>query len=218
MPRAITPEDLPKLTPETRLVWLDGHQPPPRFVHRDERTEYVWFESDSGPLLKSDTKLLHPLAGAYDILLADPISFPPLPPGREWHNPEGLTPEEVGEGWRPHLAGEEKQSDAELRQNKAGKLVWERAWEPVNDSRWTYRTRATLPAARHVELGPGDLPGGFVWLRCGVDHRCRLATVISLKGITFSGEHHSWEALANNGWQWTTDRNADWHPCSKEAV
>jgi hypothetical protein len=39
-----------------------------------------------------------------------PLDFAPIPDGAERHNPDGLTPEQVGEGWRLTVEGEPVQS------------------------------------------------------------------------------------------------------------
>lgn len=42
----------------------------------------------------------------YDLLLIVPAALPALPDGREWHNPEKLTPQQIGEGYRMCAVGE----------------------------------------------------------------------------------------------------------------
>lgn len=75
-------------------------------------------------------------------------SFPALPPGEAWHNPEGLTPEQVGvdEGWRLQLVSELtndlNDNTQWWRQNKWSPTD---SWMSLPGDNATLRTRAALP-------------------------------------------------------------------------
>lgn len=74
--------------------------------------------------------------------------FPDPPAGKNWHNPDNLTPEEVGiaDGWRLCLAQEYCKIPDEYRQNGA----WVRGYPAIRirymDLTDTYRTKAPLPS------------------------------------------------------------------------
>jgi len=227
--REITKEDIAalRLDPNSRkLCWRDGHQPPPSFVayvpespDPSERLIVVSIERGiySG---YANGRSVGFGDGPMDVLIATP-TWPELGHGQQWHNPENLTPEQVGEGWRPLVVGEQIHEGCEC------KPMWDRtSWHPGLDTHFkagvwspiTYRTRAPLPAAKQrVKLGPGDLPGGCVWVRINGNSDIWIVTGVSTNGVYYGTVFTSWTTLLGSQLQWSTDRNAtDWKPFWKE--
>lgn len=80
----------------------------------------------------------------------DPWRLYPPPQGEEWHNPDKLTPEQVGvkEGWRLLTVSEVESNDQTLKEHvflwSSLHSVW-RSQAKGNELCFTYRTRAPLP-------------------------------------------------------------------------
>ena len=76
-----------------------------------------------------------------------PWSWPTLPPGHSYLNPENLTVEQLGDGWRPLCTLDEKfPADHEMLSGSG----WDKAYpcsfaRPDDSFDLTYRTRAPIP-------------------------------------------------------------------------
>lgn len=98
----------------------------------------------------------------YRIKPATTITFPELPPGEEWHNPAGLTPEQFGAEYQPLTKRERKSRDeGGIERNDASR------WE---GSRWragcrgiceeyTYRIPRSVPIPTAPAWSLDKLPG-----------------------------------------------------------
>lgn len=76
-----------------------------------------------------------------------PLSFPSLPDGEEWHNPDGLTPEQVGAGFRLLTKREHRANqDKEIAQFWSVDS-WDRRGFPNTrlNSNYSYRVPASTP-------------------------------------------------------------------------
>lgn len=79
------------------------------------------------------------------------LQFPAPPKGKQWHNPENYSPEqiEIDKGWRLTLVGEEKGRDWEIETDSSGNTEESCDWQLSDynafDKNWTYRTKAPLP-------------------------------------------------------------------------
>lgn len=89
-----------------------------------------------------------------EALLSKPLSFGEPPAGHEWHNPENLTPEQVGiaEGWRLQVKGEERTDATQFWDDDVGpphfSNVGKNRCGNAMCRRTTYRTKAPLPAPK----------------------------------------------------------------------
>ncbi len=217
--RPITKEDIEALVkdPNSRkLCWRDGHEPPPRFVAKMLSGRKLIFESDEKVYVTLlDGSWGPPINEGSDILIATPV-WPTLGLGQQWYNPENLTPEQMGEGWRPLLVGETV--DELVEYFYTPDKIWLRSVCFTPHTKWTYRTRAPLPTPRHrVKLRPSDLPGGCVWFQ--VDTGCDVWVIsgVGNDAIYANGRAYRWDALMFGPCKWSTDRNAtDWKPFWKE--
>ena len=80
----------------------------------------------------------------------EPLAFPDPPHGWEWHNPEKLTPGQVGilDGWRLYLIGEKPSVDCEQHDDPSW-LAWGSGTAAFDESYvCTYRTKAPLPTPK----------------------------------------------------------------------
>jgi len=85
-------------------------------------------------------------------------TFPPPPAGHAWHNPDNLTPEQVGDGYRLLLESE----ILPLRSVNKNIHLWDRILKRWHKEGWggthegmTYRVPlATWPLPAHVEPMP----------------------------------------------------------------
>jgi hypothetical protein len=161
----------------------------------------------------------------------EPKEFPAPPEGKAWHNPEKLTPEQVGvsEGWRLLLKNELVEI-GDMHSMKNG--TWSHSGNHrSSDARGktasclTYRTKRPLPATpKLVPLEADDIPP-VCWLRTSPewhspDRANHLVVVVTVSEIIMA--HGGLELMKvsygtlKDGWEYSTDRK-NWKPCSKEA-
>lgn len=102
------------------------------------------------------------------------LSFPPLPPGHSYLNPENLTPEQVGvdDGWRPLCTLDERYP--EDHQFLIGR-DWQKGAPCSGKPDYghtdpTYRTRAPIPGAGTITftnpsigLPPANITKNHIW-------------------------------------------------------
>jgi hypothetical protein len=166
-----------------------------------------------------------------------PLQFPPLPEGLEWHNPEGLTPEQVGEGFRL-LVTSEVNIIPELCLGSNTDFVegWERGKWNNNGGRglvgcllsMTYRVPISTPFPEPpkkvvmARLGTEDVPPGsvvapFQWYD---SKRWYMVLVAANSGVDIKSdgdeEFLSYETLQKDGWRIKRPGD-DWKPCEKPA-
>lgn len=157
-----------------------------------------------------------------------PLEFPPLPEGEEWHNPEGLTPEQFGPRYRPCTVREFKSNQqlAIKGDRPPGNIFAGGKWASPEGLMWiaalTYALPSDTPIARAPEKQPLTLadikPGCAIrrkildgWMlvnsasKEGVRHRD------IGNGITFT----YFESLAHCGWEYSNDNGQTWNPCHK---
>lgn len=162
-----------------------------------------------------------------------PLEFPPLPERFDgYHNPEGWTPEQFGEGFRPLAKGEDVPSWT------TGVEIWSKDkqdWASVHHAGLTpstcmYRVPVSHPFHSSpkkkvmVPLGPEDLrenmrfqhkkcenPGWFFTVVA-----CQLDEIVccdirdqKFKRISFQG--------LQDEYQFSADYGKTWQPCEKEA-
>lgn len=87
-----------------------------------------------------------------------PASFPPKPDSCEWHNPDGLTPEQIGDGWRLTVEGE-KPSNPDMSQlwQKDNRCFIERDKFCLGDP---YQYFNTYRVASHIPFPDGSYVNG----------------------------------------------------------
>jgi hypothetical protein len=171
-----------------------------------------------------------------------PLEFPPLPEGLEWHNPEGLTPEQVGEGFRL-LVTSEVNIIPELCLGSNTDFVegWERGQWDNNGGRGlvgcvldiTYRVPISTPfpePPKKVVMVPWDSTHDFpklpvIWIRGKDDYREHLVIGYANPVTIITATCGSCPVLEsmhlNSDWrhgsiEWSTDRKT-WQPCEKPA-
>lgn len=160
-----------------------------------------------------------------DLLLAVD-SFDDPPDGQEWHNPAGLTPEQVGvqDGWRLLLKSEISWDGKDYLIDACDR--WATGdWSGRNHGArldYTYRTRQPLPQrVKLVPLGPEDVRPGdvirasrqypyddlpFDWYLVLAANQTSAAT----RAATYPYHH-----LQEHGFEISHDGGATWGPCSK---
>jgi hypothetical protein len=145
-----------------------------------------------------------------------PETFPPAPEGTAWHNPENLTPEQVGvsEGWRLLLEDERVYQQDQCFENRhwLGTCNYEHG---KMNRRLTYRTKRPLPTPpKRVPLEAEDIPA-VCWVRLA--GTCYMVTtVMPSSGVEIGGQSMSFRHLQRVGYEYSADRK-NWKPCSKEA-
>lgn len=154
-----------------------------------------------------------------------PLEFPAPPSGEEWHNPDGLTPEqvEISYEWRLLLSSEIQPTPT----HKYGCdcEIWQGRWVGET-SNWgasrvcTYRTRRPLPPPKkRVPLGGSDLTP-VAWYSQHPDTASLIVAVCERGfqvGDTRKENFITWEQAANEpGSTWSPDR-VTWTHMSKEA-
>ncbi len=167
-----------------------------------------------------DNHLEFCLYKGYEIRRA-PLTFPDPPEGREWRNPENLTPEQVGvPEWRLLLRGESR--------DPTNQEYFSDEWEPLSSGEskdqlagLTYRTRAPLPAPApaRVPLTAADVPPGS-FVRCNSDPETDWCPVVNVhnKGVMIITDHG--EVILVTWMRLFMDSKIlrpgqDWQPCSK---
>lgn len=148
--------------------------------------------------------------------------FPNPPEGEEWHNPENLTPEQVGISKRYRLA---LKSGIFVGNKRGGFDVWTIAkdWAggiSPNISVFTYRTKCPLPSKpKLVPFEAGDIPA-VCWVRQLIfPNDTALVVGTSKEGVEICTlpkrkiELATWEYLFRTS-QYSTDRK-QWKACSK---
>ncbi len=176
-----------------------------------------WFDCDAPHLIPASVDTL--TNGGFRI---KPDEFPQPPEGKEWHNPENLTPEQVGvsEGWRLLLKDAERalESGTEflMQDGRWGRFTDYHGMSRLDNR--TYRTRRPLPAPpKLVPLEAEDIPA-VCWIRDGAGkeiHNLVLRVRPTGVGVAYV-TGHSFEALFRDGAEYSEDRRT-WKPCSKEA-
>jgi len=96
------------------------------------QTWYGWCRAARREMLPALEAALLKLQQQQETIIVMPVP----PAGEQWHNPEGLTPEQFGEGWRPLLVSEvEARRDKTIRQynpiNKYDVEYWDRWAKPA---------------------------------------------------------------------------------------
>ncbi len=174
-----------------------------------------------------DSYLILSILANYDEIRRAPLTFPDPPEGREWQNPDNLTPEQVGvPEWRLLLRGESR--------DPTNQEYFSDEWEPLSSGEskdqlagLTYRTRAPLPAPApaRVPLTAADVPVGSAIRGAGeIDGRgwC-IITSASETGIRI---WRNWDPGGQDEWRWADlmkddvqilRPGQDWQPCSKPA-
>lgn len=146
--------------------------------------------------------------------------FPPAPEGHAYHNPENLTPEQVGvsEGWRLLLEDEQAVEGDEVNLPLG--------WEPTlnygghtKSASLTYRTKRPLPTTppKLMPLEAEDISPGSV-LRKNHAGVCGwiAITYVSPEFVIARELHINYETLYDDGW-WIKRPGEDWMLCRKEA-
>lgn len=164
-----------------------------------------------------------------------PLTFPAPPEGEEWHNPDNLTPGQVGEGYRLLLKSEisykrERMSIIEMWVRKFNR--WDASgWSGCIDSH-THRVPASTPfhwdkpKTIRVPLGPEDVPPGSVirGLAEANSNGWSLITSCSTEGLRVWRSpdfHHNKITWDEAMWHWQIlrpgrDPVTGWEPCWKE--
>lgn len=131
------------------------------------RDGLLW-DSEANPGLKdfyprsSEYELLSCLYNNLEIRLR-PLSFPPLPENCQWHNPDNLTPEQVGDGWRL-LTVEEMEAGRSSGEHFKGEQYWDRArWHSSCNGACRYRDQTNrLPLSTPYPDGSRIVDGKLV--------------------------------------------------------
>lgn len=195
---------------KARVLATDGGQDEPIIVLLDGKPESYSVEG-----------IYHPERGecSLDLLshwtTASTFIFPP---GYVPHNPDGLTPEQVGEGWRLLAVQEFGKHDYKLLQFW---YSWNAVWRPA----FTANSKETFRIADSVPLPPllqpwscsEDVPVG-AWLKRKNSQMPGLLIV----GFAENGSslyasplsNYTWSKLSN--YLFSLDR-VTWHPCVKGA-
>ncbi len=159
-----------------------------------------------------------------------PLEFPPLPEGLTWHNKDGLTPEQVGEGWRLLVQGEVIPTGSQYWWVDGG------TWHPSNRTMLHQNGRDTLrcpsstpfpePPKRKVRvpLGPGDINPTDVFRHKDRSHPYaeHWIAVSSVNGdgptlkFAVNGTHRIPFSSLMTEWEISRDGGKTWPPCSKE--
>jgi hypothetical protein len=102
-----------------------------------------------------------------------PLALPSPPPGESWHNPDNLTPEQVGEGYRLLLVSEVTERNSlsqDIRCWLSGKTRverWSHCRHQGSSHSNTYRVTTSTPfhwdAPKRIPLAPEDFIGA--WLK-----------------------------------------------------
>jgi hypothetical protein len=160
-----------------------------------------------------------------------PVEFPPLPEGKSYHNPAGLTPEQFGEGWRPLLPEE---VDGRYGED-SDKATLAQCWCTA-DEEWKTSTYGTLksqsyriPSSTPFPEPPKPkmrIPLDFSEIPCGaIIHWTKTGTKVLVISINErSGSIYLGGSVISCPLQLLMDGDAlisrdggkTWQPCSKE--
>jgi hypothetical protein len=163
-----------------------------------------------------------------------PLEFPPLPEGKQWHNPNNLTLEQVGDGWRLLVDSE---VDGE---SHCGCQYWDGGnggWTETEDWMWDKWSTIRVPIStpfpeppKKVVMVPWDSTHDFpklpvIWIRGKDDYREHLVIGYANPVAVITATCGSCPVLEsmhlNSDWrhgsiEWSTDRKT-WQPCEKPA-
>lgn len=166
---------------------------------------------------------------AYRPVQTKPLDFARPPYPAELHNPDNLTPEQVGEGYRLLLGTEVGTLQS------GGEEYWSYGWVRVAypnkfHKANTYRLPISVPWPAQpsvmVDLGPEDVPPGSAVKRPDDPSWCMVGVcmVISIEAIHSGGTFNiTFSSLRSDGWLIHRPGDIDtsgkpiWRKCEKEA-
>lgn len=158
-----------------------------------------------------------------------PQEFPTPPEGEEWHNPDKLTPGQIGvkDGWRllleseiglphNHLKNEGKYLDGKCLGWEAGE--WSGMLNSGLSSSYTYRTREPLPQnPKMVPLKSQDIPPGSA-IRKKSDAPEKLWDLVSGTesfGVSTRDQLIHFSVLQKDHWEILRPGSDKWERCEK---
>ena len=155
------------------------------------------------------------------------------PDNRPLHNPDNLTAEQVGAGWRLTLKGEPTNLQIEQQEFRSG-MEWRKSgtvytptFDAAQNSQRTYRLPLSVPwpeaEKKTVPLGPDDVQPFTVIRRKGEAETWHWRTVsyVDAVKVTCGNRGYGWEELASDyernislplTGKWNPDA---WEPCHK---
>lgn len=164
------------------------------------------------------------LKNGWEILPPEPLTFPDPPEGKQWHNPQGLTANqvEVNDGWRLVLS-DEPSSAADNQWASSTKTwhIWGKrdSGYPMKDYACTYRTRAPLPAPvpARVPLTAVDVPPLSCYRQTSDTERWGVFLGVNPSGAFMGDDDHvRWIDLMEK-FEILRPTSSYWQPCSKPA-
>lgn len=202
-------------------AWLEGKEIQYAIIERPD----IWHKCSVDPNWNSPYLIWRP----------KPLTFPEPPEGEKWHNPDNITPDQLGEGYRLLLESEitngRKRTRLINRWDKADNRWLARSWAGDHKN-FTYCVPASTPfhwdkpkPKIRVPLGPEDVPPGSVFRR----PRCHIVAWITPVSVLTTGiqyidgsigniDERFWVDLVEH-WQILRpgrDPFTGWEPCWKE--
>lgn len=153
-----------------------------------------------------------------------------LPPGMKWHNPDNLTPEQVGASWRL-LVSEEV--DGRYAGGRYEAQYWNgQGWYSTGDAKSntiTYRLPASVPVPPLPEPAPlwscaEDVPNGYIrrkgqpegWATIVGANSMGVSIVGYRRGFPDTASAHRIPYTRLDKWETSPDRSpGSWRECSK---
>lgn len=195
------------------------------------RTNHPWEFREGGKWVLADPKVfpvLQLLMRDYEIRLT--LATPP--DKRPLHNPDNLTAEQVGAGYRLILLGEPFNPKAEYMERKDRWLATIQSSE--YNLHFTYRLPLSTPwpevekpEPREVDLGPEDVPPNSALRLVTWDAGVHVMPSVWRSGVSFAikegVDYSTYTNLRRDGWLINRPRHRDadgnptlWEPCSKK--
>lgn len=182
----------------------------------------------SGWIPGSASSLTSVLSEGFEIRIKA-AEFPALPEGQEWHNPDGLTADqvEVREGWRLLIHGEPAERDTdEIWYRSDWVVVFGYHGEKAGlDYTISTRTKRPLPeppkpepAVELIPLGPEDVPVGSLIRHPSWPEWKAIMVIAPNPDGVWAHNFFGFEALFIQGYLYRTSRATEWAPCSKPKV
>lgn len=169
-------------------AWLDGKSIQYKHLVNDGWSDWIEFDMPGMPGFLNENNQWR----------VKPLEFPAPPPSECFHNPDNLTPEQVGEGYRLLLASEIKDRDWNEDIHKWDGSKWsETRWRGSHKG-FTFRVPSSTPfhwdAPKRVPLAPKDFIGA--WLKFSASSHWQVAGIEGDKIHTKRGVYTADELIS----------------------